>query len=108
MVDEADSKSVGVTLVWVRVPPPAPGKGTREGAFFNEKNPLRDLLGLFRLHNSEMGTIIKNGGLSMIFTLAEIKSRVLPVIQKYNIPAMYLFGSYARGEATEESDAVLP
>ena len=40
----------------------------------------------------------------MIFTLAEIKSRVLPVIQKYNIPAMYLFGSYARGEATEESD----
>ena len=24
MVDEADSKSVGVTLVWVRVPPPAP------------------------------------------------------------------------------------
>lgn len=40
----------------------------------------------------------------MIYTLDEIKSRVLPVIQKYNIPAMYLFGSYARGEATEESD----
>ena len=28
MVDEADSKSVGVTLVWVRVPPPAPNLGT--------------------------------------------------------------------------------
>lgn len=40
----------------------------------------------------------------MIYTIEEIKSRVLPVIQKYNIPAMYLFGSYARGEATEESD----
>ena len=40
----------------------------------------------------------------MIYTLAEIKSRVLPIIQKYNIPAMYLFGSYARGDATEESD----
>ena len=40
----------------------------------------------------------------MIYTLAEIKSCVLPVIQKYNIPAMYLFGSYAKGEATEESD----
>ena len=38
------------------------------------------------------------------FTLDEIKKRVLPVIQKYSIPAMYLFGSYARGEATEESD----
>lgn len=40
----------------------------------------------------------------MIYSIEEIKSRVLPVIQKYNIPAMYLFGSYARGEATEESD----
>lgn len=40
----------------------------------------------------------------MIYTLDEIKRRILPVIEKYNIPAMYLFGSYARGEATEESD----
>ena len=40
----------------------------------------------------------------MIYTMDEIKKRVFPVIQKYNIPAMYLFGSYARGEATEESD----
>lgn len=40
----------------------------------------------------------------MIYTIEEIRNRVLPVIQKYNIPAMYLFASYARGEATEESD----
>ena len=40
----------------------------------------------------------------MVYTLDEIKKRVFPVIQKYNIPAMYLFGSYARGETTEESD----
>lgn len=40
----------------------------------------------------------------MIYTIEEIKNRILPVIQRYNIPAMYLFGSYARGEATEESD----
>ena len=40
----------------------------------------------------------------MIYTLDEIKKRILPVIEKYGIPAMYLFGSYARGEATEESD----
>lgn len=40
----------------------------------------------------------------MVYTLDEIKERVFPVIQKYSIPAMYLFGSYARGEATEESD----
>lgn len=40
----------------------------------------------------------------MIYTIDEIKERAFPVIQKYSIPAMYLFGSYARGEATEESD----
>lgn len=40
----------------------------------------------------------------MIYTLEEIKSRIRPVIEKYGIPAMYLFGSYARGEATQDSD----
>lgn len=40
----------------------------------------------------------------MIYTLDEIKARVTPIVQKYGIPALYLFGSYARGEATEESD----
>ena len=40
----------------------------------------------------------------MIYTIEEIKYRIAPVIEKYRIPAMYLFGSYARGEAAEESD----
>ena len=40
----------------------------------------------------------------MVYTLEEIKQNVLPLVRKYNIPAMYLFGSYARGEAAEESD----
>lgn len=40
----------------------------------------------------------------MVYTLEEIKQNVLPLVRKYNIPAMYLFGSYARGEAGEESD----
>ena len=40
----------------------------------------------------------------MIYSIDEIKRRIAPVIEKYRIPAMYLFGSYARGEATEESD----
>ena len=40
----------------------------------------------------------------MIYTIEEIKCRIAPVIEKYRIPAMYLFGSYARGEAAEESD----
>lgn len=40
----------------------------------------------------------------MVYTIDEIKRKVLPIIEKYRIPAMYLFGSYARGDATEESD----
>ena len=40
----------------------------------------------------------------MVNTIHEIQQLVLPIIQKYHIPAMYLFGSYARGEATAESD----
>lgn len=40
----------------------------------------------------------------MVYTIDEIKRKVLPIQAKYRIPAMYLFGSYARGDATEESD----
>ncbi len=40
----------------------------------------------------------------MVYSFEEIQNRVLPIIRKYRIPAMYLFGSYARGDATEESD----
>ena len=42
----------------------------------------------------------------MIYTLAEIKNKVMPILEKYRIPAMYLFGSYARENATEDSDIV--
>lgn len=40
----------------------------------------------------------------MVYTIQEIKSKILPILVKYRIPAMYLFGSYARGNATEDSD----
>ena len=40
----------------------------------------------------------------MIYTIAEIKLAIMPVAKKYRLPAVYLFGSYARGTATEESD----
>ena len=40
----------------------------------------------------------------MIYTVQEIQSRVMPVAQKYGIKAVFLFGSYAKGTATEDSD----
>ena len=39
-----------------------------------------------------------------VYTLDEIKSIAVPIARRYNIAAMYLFGSYARGEATGSSD----
>ena len=39
-----------------------------------------------------------------IYTLDEIRSIANPIARRYNIAALYLFGSYARGEATAESD----
>ena len=43
----------------------------------------------------------------MIYTLEEISRRVRPVAEKYKLKAVYVFGSYARGEAREDSDVDL-
>ena len=40
----------------------------------------------------------------MVYTENDIKQLVAPVARKYGLHAVYLFGSYARGEATEASD----
>ena len=43
----------------------------------------------------------------MIYSIEEIKSIVTPIAQRHGIPAVFLFGSYARGTATEKSDVDL-
>ena len=40
----------------------------------------------------------------MIYTIDEIRKIVRPIAEKYCLPAVYLFGSYARGTAGEKSD----
>ena len=40
----------------------------------------------------------------MVLTIEELRNRIMPITQKYRIPAVYLFGSYARNEATDDSD----
>ena len=39
-----------------------------------------------------------------ILTIKQIKQRIKPIMEKYQIKDVYLFGSYARGEANEDSD----
>ena len=39
-----------------------------------------------------------------LYTLEEIREKVKPIAAAYGVERVYLFGSYARGEATAESD----
>ena len=39
-----------------------------------------------------------------VYTIEEIAEKVRPIAERYNLGKVYLFGSYARGEATEDSD----
>ena len=39
-----------------------------------------------------------------VFTIEKIISLVKPIAAKYQVKEIYLFGSYARGEATADSD----
>lgn len=39
-----------------------------------------------------------------VLTINQIKEIVKPIALKYHVEEIYLFGSYARGEATIESD----
>lgn len=40
----------------------------------------------------------------MIYSIEEIKEKSVPIAQEYNLLSLFLFGSYAKGEANEESD----
>ena len=42
-----------------------------------------------------------------MLSVDEIQKKIFPICQKYAISEAYLFGSYARGDATEESDVNL-
>lgn len=39
-----------------------------------------------------------------VFEIRDIKKLVEPIAEKYKVNAIYLFGSYARGEADKSSD----
>lgn len=38
------------------------------------------------------------------YSIEEVARRISPVAQKHGLAAVYLFGSYARGDATADSD----
>ena len=54
--------------------------------------------------NSYILSLITTDISSSIYTIKEIKSIIIPILNKYGINDIYLFGSYARGEAKDSSD----
>jgi len=42
-----------------------------------------------------------------MLTIEEIKSYIIPVVEKYPVERVILFGSYARGDASDTSDVDL-
>ena len=42
-----------------------------------------------------------------VYSIDKIRERIAPVAVKYGLKAVYLFGSYARGSATADSDVDL-
>ena len=43
----------------------------------------------------------------MIYTIDDIRNKTAPIAKEFGISRMSLFGSYARGEATDDSDVDL-
>ena len=54
--------------------------------------------------NSYITSLIKEDINPSILTIKQIKQRIKPVMERHNIKEVYLFGSYARGEANRNSD----
>ena len=54
--------------------------------------------------NGYINALIESDIHRRILSLRQIKERILPILAKYGINEVYLYGSYARGEATNESD----
>jgi len=40
----------------------------------------------------------------MIYTIEEIRNKAIPIVKSFGLKRLCLFGSYAKGEATDDSD----
>ena len=96
------------------------GMSFSQKAYVNKYNKDNYKSFLFRVKKTDKGVVEKLDNVESInkyiydliiqdigtdiLTIEEIKRRTLPVFQSHNIKEVYLFGSYARGEATRKSD----
>ena len=69
----------------------------------NDKE-LIDYLDKKENRNSYILSLINEDINKKVYSLKEIKRIIKPILNKYGINDIYLFGSYARGEAKSNSD----
>lgn len=67
-------------------------------------NPIIDVLDNVENRNNYIVSLIENKEKINILTLSKIKKIIKPILNKYGIKDINLFGSYARGEANSKSD----
>lgn len=65
---------------------------------------LIDKLDKVSNRNSYLTNLVLEDIEPKVLTIKQIKERIKPVIEKHGIKDVYLFGSYARGEANRNSD----
>lgn len=65
---------------------------------------LVDFLDSIDNRNYFINKIVQNYVLNDVLTIKQIKKAVMPLFYKYGVTRIRIFGSYARGEATSESD----
>ena len=58
---------------------------------------------IYNILNSIFKILFLLGDL-MVFTVEDIQRRIIPIVMKYGINSISLFGSYAKGNANENSD----
>ena len=54
--------------------------------------------------NQYISSLIRKDINPEVLTIKEIKNRIKPIMLRNNVKDVYLFGSYARGEANSDSD----
>ena len=64
-----------------------------------------------RKNSDKVRTPCPRGGIRVanckIYGIDELKTMISPIAAQYGVDRIFLFGSYARGQATEESDVDL-
>ena len=67
-----------------------------------EKTSIIEFLDQVENKNQYLVSLVEND--LNVYSLKQLKALIKPIFQKYEINEIYLFGSYARGEATKDSD----